>query len=226
MPRRSRLDTGAGRLTREGAGPRATVTRRRRAVETYTNAAETLGPIEKGAGIFCLTRGQFSMIDAIQHCARSIGPCHVSVWTWVTADYDVETIAALLDRRAFLTGRLVVDRGASAVRSLGLLEAWRERYGPASLRVCHNHAKMARLWNEDRKILLRGSFNLNFNPRFEQVDLTEGGDDFDLVAQIEADLPELELSASRQEIDAATGIGKAWEISALKMFDGVKPWQK
>ena len=225
MPRRSRHDKTGG-LTREGSGPRATVTRRRRALETYQNAADSIGPIEKGAGIFVLTRGQFSMIDMIQHCAREIGPCHVSIWTWVTADYDVETISALLDRRAFLTGRLVVDRGAALVRSAGMLEAWRDRYGPASLRVCHNHAKMARVWNEDRKILLRGSLNLNFNPRFEQADITEGGEDFEIVSAVEEALPELSLEASRQEVDAATGIGKAWENSALKMFEGLKPWTK
>ncbi len=33
--------------------------------------------------------------------------------------------------------------------------------------------------------------NLNWNPRFEQLDITEGGGDFDLVERIRSELPVL-----------------------------------
>jgi hypothetical protein len=41
-------------------------------------------------------------------------------------------------------------------------------------------------------LLLRGGMNLN--PRFEQLDITEGGEHFDLVERIEAELPFLPVS--------------------------------
>lgn len=221
--RRSRFD--ADSLTREGAGPRATSTRRRRAVESLKSAAETIGPIVPGLAVFCLTRGQFGMLDMVRHIATEIGPCSVSVWTWVVSDYEVETMGGLLADGTFTAGRLVVDRGAAQVRTAAVLDAWRERFGPGSVRMCMNHAKIARVWNADRRVLLRGSMNFNFNPRFEQADITEGGEDFEVVAAVEDALPDLPLTASRAEIDNATGIGKAWEAKDLAMFRGVRPWK-
>ena len=58
---------------------------RKRVVESFESAASTIGPIEKDMSLFCITRGQFSMIDAIYHCIDSIGPANVSIWTWTVA---------------------------------------------------------------------------------------------------------------------------------------------
>lgn len=220
--RRSRFGDGKQEITREGRGPRATTFRRRKALESYSSAALTIGPIEAGLSIFALTRGQFSMIDMVRHIATEIGPCAVSIWTWVTADYDVEAMGGLLADGVFTSGRLVIDRSTALVRTPAMLEAWRARFGPDTIRMCAQHAKMARVWNDRYRVLLRGSMNLNFNPRFEQIDVTEGGGDFDLVASVENELPDLPVTASREEVLAATGIGLAWEASALAMYRGVK----
>ena len=48
--------------------------RRKRVVESFENAATCIGPIEKEMSLFAITRGQFSMIDAIFHCLHAIGP--------------------------------------------------------------------------------------------------------------------------------------------------------
>ena len=58
--------------------------------------------------LFAITRGQFSMIDAIFHCLHEIGPAEVSVWTWTIADYEVEAMAGLMARKEITSGRLVV----------------------------------------------------------------------------------------------------------------------
>ena len=69
------------------------------------------------------------------------------------------------------SGRLVID--ASADRRNGtIIEQWRARFGAEAVRICKNHAKLARDWNDRFRLLLRGSMNLNFNPRFEQLDIT------------------------------------------------------
>ena len=60
--------------------------RRKRVVESFESAAKCIGPIEKGMSLFAITRGQFSMIDAIFHCLHEIGPAEMSVWTWTIAD--------------------------------------------------------------------------------------------------------------------------------------------
>ena len=68
--------------------------------------------------------------------------------------------------------------------------------------------------------------NLNFNPRFEQFDLTEGGEDFELVKRIEAELPILDDSAKGEDVYKASKVAEAFEPEQLSIFSGVKVWAK
>lgn len=106
-----------------------------------------------------------------------------------------------------------------------MIDQWRERYGEESVRIVRNHSKICRVWNDDFKLLIRGSMNFNYNPRFEQLDITEGGPEFDLVERIESELPALPGRPVNAEVEHATGISRAFEYSSLKMFAGVKPWK-
>jgi hypothetical protein len=159
----------------------------------------------------------------VQHVLAEIGPAEVSIWTWAIADYEVEAMAALMATDAILGARLIVDRSAEQ-RSAATIEAWRQRFGVDAVRVCKNHAKIARVWTADRRVLLRGSMNLNFNPRFEQADITEGGADFDLVARLEDELPVLRPLCANADAEAASGLSRSFERSTLPMFSGVRPW--
>ena len=196
-----------------------------RAAESFGNAAAAIGTITPGLGLFLVTRGQFSMLDMVQHVLREIGPAECSVWTWAIADYEVEAMAALMGHAAITGARLVVDRSAEQ-RSAATIQAWRDRFGVEAVRVCKNHAKIARVWNADFRVLLRGSMNLNFNPRFEQADITEGGEDFTLVELIEAELPVLPPLCSNAAADTASGLSLGFERSTLPMFQGLKAWTR
>ena len=199
--------------------------RRALAKESSGSAAECIGKIENGISLFAITRGQFSMIDAIQHSLVEIGGGHISVWTWAIADYEVEVFTALMLDARIKTAQLVIDMSAER-RNSDLIAQWRSRFGPKSVRVCKNHAKIARVWNDDFRVLLRGSMNLNFNPRFEQFDLTEGGADFDLVEQIENEMPIIAPNASNAEADHATGLTAAFSSDVLNLFPAAKVWAK
>ncbi len=196
-----------------------------RAVESFRNAAETIGPIEKDMALFALTRGQFSMLDMVLHVLNQIGPAHVSVWTWAIADYEVEAMSGLMARREILAGTLIIDQSADR-RNPAIIEAWRTRFGDDSVKVCKNHSKIARTWNDEYRVLLRGSMNLNYNPRYEQLDITEGGPAFDLVERIESELRVLPRKYSNADAESATGVNRAWEHGQLAMFQGLKTWAK
>jgi len=199
--------------------------KRQRVVESFRSAAETIGPISKEMSLFALTRGQFSMIDMIHHCLKEIGVAQISVWTWTIADYEVDAMESLLVRKEISGGTLVIDASADR-RNQVMINRWRDRFGEGRVKVCKNHAKIARVWNEEFRLLLRGSMNLNFNPRFEQLDLTEGGEDFDLVERIEGELPVIGRKYSNADAESASGVSRAFEYSTLRMFAGVKPWAK
>ena len=196
-----------------------------RVIESFKNAQTTIGPIGKGCRVFAITRGQFSMIDAILHTLDELGPAHVSVWTWTIAKYEVSQIETLMNRKEILSARLIIDR-ASEKNDSDIMREWRSFFGNDSVRIVRNHAKIARVWNDEKHVLLRGSMNLNFNPRFEQLDVSEGGPEFDLVTEIEDALPVLKPHPTNAEVDKASQLGLAFDSSTLEMFHGVKTWAK
>jgi len=196
------------------------------AKESFKNAAECIGDIYPGKRLFAVTRGQWSMIDAILHCLDQVGLARVTVWTWTIAEYEVQVFERLiLDDR--ITGALlVIDYGARN-KNGRLLHRWRNRFGDSSVKSTVNHAKIATIETESGiKLLLRGSMNLNFNPRFEQFDMSEGCDGFELVRKIENELPVLPERASSTEIYSAAKVGQAFDTQTLDMFRNIKVWAK
>jgi hypothetical protein len=218
------------------------IVRSRKSVEAFKSAADCIGPIERDMAVFAVTRGQFSMIDAVQHCLREMGPCKLSVWTWCIADYEIETFESLLASRSITEATLVIDRAGEqqvsktrtfrasedkASRQGQLLTRWRNKFGPQSIKVVLNHAKIATLDNGTHKVVVRGSMNLNHNPRFEQLDVTEGAGVFDLVRSIEQSLPDLPAHYTQHDLEVATGAHVLFTAEELKPFNGaIKVWKK
>lgn len=203
----------------------AKANRRRKSIESFASAKECIGPLEPGMSLFAITRGQFSMIDVINDLIWKMGTADVSVWTWAIAEYEVEVFTALMDRQEIRSGRLVIDYSAEH-RNAGLIQQWRDRFGDESVRIVRSHAKIARVWNDDYRFLARGSMNLNYNPRFEQFDLTEGGDDFEMVGQIEDELQVLRPMCARRDAEANSQLERAWKAEQIEMFGPKKVWAK
>jgi hypothetical protein len=203
----------------------AIATRRARALESFKTAADCIGTIEPGCSLFALTRGQFSMIDAILACLDQAGPADVSVWTWTVAEYEIETLARLRQDGRVRSGLLVIDYGAR-LKNAGLIRQWKDSHGEDSVRYVVNHAKIATVSNERFRLLLRGSFNLNANARFEQFDLTEGGADFELIRSVESSLPVLADDASGAECYRASKCDRIAADIPRPLFRGVKTWAK
>ena len=204
------------------ASPR---TRAINARESFASVAECLGPVGKDASIFAVTRGQWSMIDAILHvidCCK--GQVTVSLWTWTVAEYEVSVLTRLRGDKRIKDATLIIDHGARN-KNAKVIADWKAVYGPSSVRYVINHAKIATVEDDSGlRFLLRGSMNLNFNPRFEQFDLTEGGADFDLVREIEQELPDLNDRCSNAEVYKGSRVGT--DLAGLPMFGNLKRWAK
>ena len=201
--------------------------RRKTAVESFGNAASAIGAVEPGMSLFTITRGQWSMIDAVLHCLDQVGPARLSLWTWTVAEYEVQVLQRLREDRRVTGGRLVIDHGAR-VKNAGIIREWKGSFGADSVRYVVNHAKIARIESASGlRLLLRGSMNLNFNPRFENFDITEGGPDYDLVERIEDELPVLVDACSGKDVYAASRVGEAFDDGRLALFGGgMKVWAK
>lgn len=202
----------------------STASRRTRAVESFRTAAECIGPVHAGMSIFAITRGQFSMIDAVHHVVEACAPAKISLWTWTIADYEVQAFTSLM-RKDIAEADLLIDSGARK-KNHALIQAWIGRFGAESVRHVRNHAKIALVEGSGLRVLLRGSMNLNFNPRFEQLDVTEGGPDFDLVRRVQSEIPVLPMSANNADVVRACKLDDAFEASQLQLFKGLKTWAK
>lgn len=200
--------------------------RRKRAVESFGLAAACVGPCTPGMSLFAITRGQFSMVDVIMHVLAEAGPSRISVWTWTLADYEVELLNRLRDDGRITDGLLLIDVNARVKNATAITE-WRSRFGPDAVRFVVAHAKMATVEsNSGLKFLLRGSMNLNCNPRFEQLDITEGGADFDLVRRIEGEFPPIPGGGTGKQAWDASKLGGALEPQQMAIFKGAKVWAK
>lgn len=203
--------------------------RRQHAVQSFKTAAECIGKIDRGMSLFAITRGQFSMIDAVLHTLDQVGPARLSIWTWAIAEYEIETLERLMSDKRLLGARLIIDFSAR-VRNAHIINKWQGLFGKSSVLYVINHAKIATVEAQDgRRVLLRGSMNLNFNPRFEQLDVTEGGADYDLVKEIEDELPIMPDPEKTSWAKSAevSGLGRAFENETLNIFSGSgKVWAK
>jgi hypothetical protein len=207
------------------AAKSATSSRRAVAAESFKTAADCIGAVEHGMSLFAVTRGQFSMIDAILHVLDQVGPAKLSIWTWAIAEYELEQFTRLQNDGRITDGLLVIDHSARN-RNMPIITKWQEKYGAKQVRYVHNHAKIATIETDDFRVLLRGSMNLNFNPRFEQLDVTEGGPDFDLVKEIESELPWLPNNCSHADVRKASRTDDAFDQQTLDLFAEVKTWAK
>lgn len=166
------------------------------------------------------------MLDAILHVLADLGPSRISLWTWTVAEYEIRVFTEFLRDKRITGGVLVIDGGARQ-KNHGLIEEWQSSFGKDSVRFVLNHAKLATVEGQDgRRVLLRGSMNLNHNPRFEQLDITEGGPDFDLVREIEGGLEVLPNRASGAAVFRASKVANAFGSEELAMFRGCQVWAK
>jgi hypothetical protein len=202
--------------------------RRLHAKRSYQTAAECIGPIEPGMSLFAITRGQFSMIDAVLHVLDDVGLATLSIWTWAIADYEVESLERLMLDNRLTHARLIIDFSARK-RNADIIARWKFLFGQDSVVYVVNHAKIATVEAADgRKVLLRGSMNLNFNPRFEQLDVTEGGLDYELVKEIEGELPVMPdpEKTSWAKCAEISEVKDAFSPEQLNIFKVGKIWAK
>jgi hypothetical protein len=202
--------------------------RRIHAKNSFKTAADCIGRVERGMSLFAVTRGQFSMIDAVLHVLDEVGTASLSIWTWAIANYEVESLDRLMRDERLTGARLVIDYSARK-RNADIIGKWQSVFGIDSVVYVVNHAKIATVEAADgRRVLLRGSMNLNFNPRFEQLDVTEGGPDYDLVRELELELPVMPDpgSTSWSQCAEISGVQEAFTPDQLTIFKVGKIWSK
>ena len=147
------------------------------------SAAQALSDWSPGMDCFGFTKGQFSLLELIATIIDKIGPAHMVLATWTAAHADLDHVHAFLQNPSILSARFLLDFTFQR-RQPEIAQKLRNTFGPRNIRVTRNHAKFCMLWNDNHRLSLKTSMNLNTNPRFEDFDICHDPDLFDFLKTI------------------------------------------
>ena len=116
--------------------------------------------------IFGFTKGQFSLLDLIKAILTHTGPADVSLSTWTASRTEAIELTAMKAAGTLRTMRWLVDL-TFVRRDPEAAHAIRQAFGVEAIRVANVHSKFCLFKNDAWRLVLRGSFNLNMNPRTE-----------------------------------------------------------
>lgn len=146
--------------------------RRKIRLEKAANARLAIGTLEHGCEIYILTFGQFSLMDAIVEILSQTGPADVVISTWTAANADLERTRRQVESGSFRNLRWIVDNSFIA-RQPAYCATMRRIFGDASIRVTKTHAKFVLIENEQWRLVIRTSMNLNENKRLETLEISD-----------------------------------------------------
>jgi hypothetical protein len=134
-------------------------------------AQDAIGQLAQNEDTYILTYGQFSLIDALVALLDQTGPADVVLSSWTAADADLEHTANMVEALAIRDLRMVVDR-SFRTRQPAYFRRMRELFGAGCVREIRSHAKFMVITNDQWKVVVRTSMNLNENPRFESIEIS------------------------------------------------------
>jgi len=136
------------------------------------SAAMAVGDLTPGCEIYGFTKGQFSLIDLVEHCLTCTGPADVFIATWSAAAGDIQRAHKFLKNGRIRSIRFLVDYSFQS-RKPEFCQELVATFGHDVLRVTVTHAKYVMIRNDDWNLVVRTSMNLNYNPRFENFEISD-----------------------------------------------------
>lgn len=141
--------------------------RRHRFLRT-NSARQALEGFGEGMEYEVATNGEFSLLDAILVLLERTGPADVAISTWSAGLYDVEVANRFMNTGLIKSIRFILDvsfkttGGAKGYSSLLM-----DMFGEECIRTTRTHAKFVTITNDEHKITISSTANLNENKRLE-----------------------------------------------------------
>lgn len=193
---------------------------RRPRVSKVSNARDALADFDRGMETYCLTFGQFSLMDAVEAVLDKTGPAHVAISTWTAGGADLSRSAEHLHDERILSLRLLVDCSFGQ-RQPGYLAQCRELFGDDAIRTTRTHAKFVVITNDKWNVAIRTSMNLNENPRLESIEVSDdpalAGFLLSIVEELWAEEKAGDYrTKSRPELPGIAGVSPAQTVSMAR----------
>lgn len=142
-----------------------------------SDAGSALFDFGKGCRILGLTRGKFSLIDLIHAVLKKTGKSHVIIVTWSAGIKDVHQVDWMKSSNLLSSIKLITDH-SYANRQKKYAASIVDLFGEDNIRTSEIHAKFVLIHNENYKVCIRTSMNLNANKTCENFEIDEDEDVF------------------------------------------------
>ena len=190
--------------------------KRRPRLSKITNARDALADFDRGKETYCLTFGQFSLMDAVEAVLEKTGPADVAISTWTAGNADLSRSAEHLHNGHIRSLRFIADCSFGQ-RQPGYLAELVRLFGTAAIRTTRTHAKFVVISNSEWRVAIRTSMNLNENPRLESIEVSDdpelAGFLLRVVDEIWAEEAEGDFATkSRPELPGMVGILPAAQV--------------
>ncbi|MGB0443337.1 MAG: hypothetical protein ACPGFK_00665 [Flavobacteriaceae bacterium] len=133
--------------------------------------------LDKNSRILGLSRGKFSLIDLIRSILKKTGKAHIICTTWSAGIKDAHQIEWLINSKAISSFKLITDHSYKT-RQKKYAVTLENLFGVENIRTSEIHAKFVLIHNEDWKVCIRTSMNLNANKTCESFEIDEDEDIF------------------------------------------------
>lgn len=159
------------------------VNRKRIDLSRVGSASQAIGELEHNTDIFCLTFGQFSLIEALVAILDKTGPAHVAISTWTAATANLDQSMELMEAASILSLKMIVDVSFPN-RQPEYYKHMLKLFGSSCVRRIHTHAKFIIVYNDEWNVVIRTSMNLNQNRRLENIEVTDNKEFCDFFKKI------------------------------------------
>jgi len=141
-------------------------------LKTLKNNLKAFPEIEKGYTLHVLSAGQFNLIDIIENVVNQIGECSIDLAVWTAAESNLKKAELFVKNKKVKNMRWIIDPSfrSRQPRYVAILE---QLFSSECIRTIPTHAKFIICYNENYKVVIQTSMNLNQNKRLESFTVTE-----------------------------------------------------
>lgn len=181
----------------------------------YESARKTIGEIKKGTDLFCLTYGQFSLIDALEAILAQTGKANIILSSWTAAQAHLERAEEIMKRLDVESFRMIVDRSFKT-RQPEYFKFLIQQFGADSIRQINTHSKFMVIHNDKYNIVVRTSMNFNENPRLENIEISENKEFADFFIELtDVIFQEVQINESRCKDLKLLGLKTVCELNEV-----------
>lgn len=145
----------------------------------FTDVEQITLLLKNKCRIMGLTDGSFSLIDIIYTILKKIGKSDVVVSTWSAGIKDVNNVFWMIENDLLNSFKIITDRSYKSRQAKYSIEL-DKLFGEQNVNCANSHAKFVLISNDEYKITVNTSMNLNANKTVENFEINDCQDVYNL----------------------------------------------